>query len=66
MKYKIKEIRESKGMSQKELADKSGISRVTIWALENNEEKITTTRTLTSLADALEVDMNELFLTRDA
>ena len=35
MGYKIKEIREAKKMTQEELAEKSGVSRGTISALEN-------------------------------
>ena len=61
MKYKIREIRESKGLSQTELAEKSGVTRATIWKLENGSEEVTTTKTLFKIADALQVDANELF-----
>lgn len=61
MRYRIKEIRESKGISQEALSAKSGVSRATIWALECDENKVTTTKTLLNLADALDVQMDALF-----
>lgn len=61
MGYKIKEIREKKQISQTELAQMSGISRATIWALENGTERTTTTRTLEKIAKALNTTIEELF-----
>lgn len=61
MGYKIKEIRESKNMTQDELARYSGISRGTIVALESGKEKITTTKTLVKIADALNVTVDDIF-----
>ncbi len=61
MGYKIKEVREAKKMSQEELAEKSGISRVTISGLENGTERITTTKTLMKLAEALETTVDQIF-----
>ena len=61
LKIKIKDVRDQKGMSQTELARKSGISRVTIWALETGKQQDTTTSTLTSIADALGVSIDEIF-----
>ena len=46
MGYKIKEMREDLRMTQEELATKSGVSRGTIIALENDEDKNGTTTTL--------------------
>lgn len=63
MGYKIKEIRESKHMTQDELAQKSGISRVTISAMENGAERNTTSRTLVKLAEALGVTIDQIFFT---
>ncbi len=63
MGYKIKEIRESKHMTQDELAQKSGISRVTISAMENGVERNTTSRTLVKLAEALGVTIDQIFFT---
>lgn len=63
MGYKLKEIRESKHMTQEELANKSGISRVTISAMENGVERNTTTKTLVKLAEALGVTIDRIFYT---
>lgn len=63
MRYKIKEIREKKGMSQTELAEKSGITRATIWKLETSDAEMTTTKTLIKIANALGVDVKQLFST---
>lgn len=63
MGYKIKEIRERIGMTQMQLSKKSGVSRTTIWALENGGESITTTKTLKKIADAMNVAVDELFNT---
>lgn len=60
----MREIRERKGLTQEELSEKSGVSRATIWALERDENKVTTTKTLCSLAEALDVEMDELFLSK--
>ena len=42
MKNKVKYYREMKGISQEELAEKSGISRTTISGFENETIKVTT------------------------
>lgn len=63
MGYKIREIREAKGMSQEALAEKAGISRTVIWNLETNPEAVTTTKTLKSIADALETTVDKIFFT---
>lgn len=61
MGYKIREIREARGMSQEALAEKAGISRTVIWNLETNPEAVTTTKTLKSIADALETTVDKIF-----
>lgn len=53
MKYRIKEYRKKERMTQQELAKRARVSRATISALENNRLKVTTTGTLSKLADAL-------------
>ena len=60
--YNIKEIRKSKKMSQEELAEKSGVSRMIIVRLESGEEVATKTTTLIALAKALEVPVSKIFL----
>ena len=66
MKYRIREIREQAGITQEELSAKSGVSRATIWALECGENKVTTTKTLLSIAMALGVKLDDLFLAQNA
>lgn len=63
MGYKIKEYREKLKMTQEELAEKSGVSRGTISALENGSNKVTTSRTLVKLAMALDTTVDCLFFT---
>lgn len=64
MGYKIRELRESKRMTQEELAEKSGVSRATISAMENGVVRNTTTGTLIKLAEALGVTIDQIFFTR--
>ena len=58
---KIKDIRREKGMTQEELAQKSGVSRGTICALESNSLRNTSTNVLVKLANALGVSIDEIF-----
>lgn len=48
---KLKDFREVAGISQEELARKSGVSRVTISMLETGAQKNITASTLSKLAD---------------
>lgn len=66
MGYRIRELRERASMTQMQLAEKSGISRGTIIALEGGGAKVTTTKTLRCLADALGVTIDSLFYADDA
>lgn len=61
MGYKIKALREALGMTQEELAEKSGISRQTISSLENNQTRSTSTKTLEKIAAALNSTVGNLF-----
>ena len=63
MGYRIRELREARKMSQTELAQKSGVSRGTISALENNIVRETTTKTLLKIAKALDSTVDQLFFT---
>ncbi|MBE6982884.1 MAG: helix-turn-helix transcriptional regulator [Ruminococcaceae bacterium] len=49
-------------MTQEELAEKSGVSRGTISALESGVERTTTTKTLLKIASALDLTVDQLFL----
>lgn len=53
-------LRHSKNLSQEELADKCGIHRTYIGALERGE-KSPTLNTIEKLANALEITIKELF-----
>jgi len=61
MSYKIKQLREAANMTQEELAKISGVSRVTISALENETAKTTTTKTLIKIAQALNTTVDNIF-----
>lgn len=65
MGYRIKELRETKKMTQEELAEKSGVSRTIISFLENGSPN-TTSKTLVSIARALEVSIDQLFFNESA
>lgn len=59
MKFKIKEIRKKKRLSQEELSEISGVSRATISSLEARKDVITKIDTLQKLADALNVKVSD-------
>lgn len=56
----IKEIRKSKGLTQRELASKSGVSFSMISKLESGEKTNPSYDTLTKIAAALDVDTSSL------
>ena len=60
MKYKIEEIRNIRGYTQKDLAEKSGVSRATINGLESGRIVNTTTNILIKIAEALDVSVSEI------
>lgn len=57
----IKEKRIAAGMTQEDLAEKSGISRATICGIESGKVRSTTTKTVQAIAHALGVTMDQLF-----
>ena len=61
MGYRLKEIREEKGITQEELEKSSGVSRQTISAIENNDSYQAKTGTLIALARALGTTVDKLF-----
>jgi putative transcriptional regulator len=62
MENKLKEIRKSKGLTQEELAEKSGVSRGTIVVLESKTGKVVTkTSTLLKLASVLHCPVSDIF-----
>lgn len=63
MQFKIKQIREEKGLTQEKLSELSGVSRNLIARLETGELASTSTNTLFKLARALNVKVENLFFT---
>lgn len=58
---KLRKFREEIGMSQEELAKKTGVSRVTISMLETGNKKNITVNTLSKLAEALHKNITDFF-----
>ena len=65
MGVKVREYRQKLSMTQKDLADKSKVSRVTISALENGTLTNVTISTLMKIADALGATVEEIFFAKD-
>lgn len=61
MGYKIEKFRKAKGMTQEDLAEKSGVCRTIIASLESGARTHTTTKTLVKLAEALETTVDSIF-----
>lgn len=61
MGYRIKEVREQRGMTQEELAAASGVGRVTIALIESGTTKNASGDTLFKLASALGTTIDSLF-----
>jgi transcriptional regulator with XRE-family HTH domain len=57
---KLREVRDHRLLSQRELAEKAGLSPTTILKLEDDRVKEPHPRTVRKLAQALEVDPAEL------
>ncbi len=64
MKNKIKDLRKNKGMTQKELALKAGVCRTTLSRLENNIERVTSTKVLLKIANALDTTVEQIFFSK--
>ena len=64
MGYRVKEVREAMRLTQEELANKSGVSRTTIVAIESGEAKNVMASTLLKLADAMGVTVSDIFFSK--
>ena len=64
MRYRLKEIREEKGITQEKLEEMSGVSIQTISAIENNDDYQAKVGTLLALAKAMETTVDNLFFAR--
>jgi len=62
MRYKIREMREKRHLSQEELAQISGVSRGIVVRLESDTEYETQVSTLEKIANALGVSIKSLFM----
>jgi len=62
LKNRLKEFRESKGMTQEQLAEAAGLSRQTISKIENNEEVSVNVKTIVKIAEIFSVSPGEIFL----
>lgn len=62
MVFRIKEFRNEKGLSQDELSRKAEVSRTIISGLENGTITVTSTGTLTKIANALDKKVSDIFL----
>ena len=51
----LKKLRLKQGLTQEKLAEKSGVSRITIAKLESGAQTVTKSSTIIKLADALQV-----------
>lgn len=58
---KIKELREKRGWTQEQLAEKAGLSRVAISLIETGKTKEVMSGTIKALALALEVPVDDIF-----
>ncbi len=61
MRFRIKEVREEKGISQRELAKRANVSRVTIHELERGKKGAVMTSALERIAEALGVEVGEIW-----
>lgn len=59
--YKIRELRINAGYTQEELAQKSGVNRTTISAMENGNEVNVSVKLLKKLAECLHVKITDVF-----
>jgi len=57
---RLRKVRDERLLSQRELAERAGLSPTTIQKLESGRVDEPHPRTIRKLADALEVDANEL------
>ncbi len=62
---RLKQIREARALSLRELADLSGVAHNTIWRIEDGRRKQTHPRTVRKLAAALGVEPTELMRRED-
>lgn len=57
--FKVKEMRESRGISRYRLSKMSGVNTSTLQMIENSENPNPTFKVMCKIADALEVSLDE-------
>lgn len=62
MGYRIREMRKEKKMSQEELCKKAKVSRGILSELETGKRTVTSTKTLSKIAEALGCSVTDIFL----
>ena len=62
METRIREQRIKIGISQDQLAEKSGVARTIISQLETGQRTVTTTETMLKIARALDCSVADIFL----
>ena len=62
MKTRIKELREAKGLSQSEFAQKAGVARTIINQLESGNREIIKSDTMLKISKALDAPIEDIFL----
>lgn len=62
MQNKLKEVRESRGISVLELSRKSAVTRQTIYNIEKNENAAVSSDVMEALSKALDVKASDIFL----
>lgn len=58
---RLKELRETTGISQNELAQTIGVKTAYVWAVESGRNKLTKRETIEAWASALGVDPDEIY-----
>lgn len=61
MENKLKEYRKKAGMTQKDLANASGVTQRTICKIENTDEACVSMRTMTKISNALGYKVKTIF-----
>lgn len=59
---KLRMYRAKNRLTQKELAEKSGLSTATIYGTENNKERRLELETILRISDALDISLEELIV----
>lgn len=60
LEFKLKEIRETRGLTRYKLSQLSGVKESTLRALENSDDPNPTFKVMCKIADALSVNLDDL------